>query len=81
MEYWYERSLWVREREVIQVSGPRAECAGPTRGSAKNNSRVMLARPASDPLLAGHDLTRPVSFSSPLDPTRPDPTRDILDTS
>ena len=58
---------------VILVSDPRAECAGPARGSVENNSRVMLARLASDPLLAGHDLTRPVSSSSPLDPTRPDP--------
>ena len=34
----------------------------------KNNAEVILARPASDPFLAGHDLT-PVGFSSPLDPT------------
>ena len=72
MEYWYEKSRWVREREMIQVSDPRAECAGPTHGSVENNSRVMLARPASDPILAGHDLTRPVSFSSPLYWARPD---------
>ena len=58
---------------MIQVSDPRAECTGPTRGSVENYSRVMLTRPASDPLLKGHDLTRPVIFSSPLDPTRPDP--------
>ena len=61
----------VREREVIQVSDPRAEYVGPTRGSVENNSPVMLIRPASDPLLAGHNLTRPVRFPSPLDPTRP----------
>ena len=35
---------WAREREVFQVSNPRAGCAGPTRGSAENNSRVTLAR-------------------------------------
>ena len=62
---------------MIQVSDPRAECAGPTRESVENNSRVMLARPESDPLLAGHDLTRPVSILSYFDPTRPDPTREI----
>ena len=27
-----------------------------------NNSRVMQARPASGPFLAGHDPTQPVSF-------------------
>ena len=59
-----------------EVFGKRAERAGYVsrmrgfdRGSAGNNSRVMLARSASDPFLAGHHLTRPVSFSSPLDPT------------
>ena len=42
-------------------------------GSAENNSRVMLARAASNTFLAGHDLTRPMRFSSPLEPTRPSP--------
>ena len=54
----------------------------------------MLARLASDPFLAGHDLTRPVHFHlllftrpdpardifKNLDPTRPDPTREIRKT-
>ena len=66
-----------RKQDVFQVSGPRDGCAGLTRGSAENNSRVMLARPASALVLAGHDLARPVSFSSPLDPAPPDPTRPV----
>ena len=49
--------------------------AGRIRGSAENNSRVILVRPASDPFLAGHDLTRPVSFDLFL--TRPDPIRPV----
>ena len=61
------------ERFFFQESDARAGCAGPTRGSAENNSRVVLARPASDPLLTGHHLTQPVSFISTLDPTQPDP--------
>ena len=56
------------------IRGPDAR--GPTRGSAEINSGVMLlAGPASGPFLAGHDLTRPARFSSPPDPTRPDPIR------
>ena len=60
-----------KERSGLRVSIRWAGCAGPTRGSAENNSRVTLARPVSDPLLAGHELTRtvPVSFSSTLNPT------------
>ena len=34
--------------------------AGPTRGSAEKNPRVVMT--ASDPYLAGHDSTRPVTF-------------------
>ena len=30
------------------------------------------------PFLMGHGLARPARFSSPPDPTRPDPTREIL---
>ena len=37
-----------------------------------------MVRFASVPLPVGHDLTRTVRFSSPLDPTRPDPTREVL---
>ena len=48
-----------RKRGVVQVSERRVGCAGPVRGSAENNSRVTLARSASDPFLAGHELTRP----------------------
>ena len=59
------------ERFFFQESDARAGCAGPTRGSAENNSRVMLARSASDPFLADHDLTRPVSLHYLL--TRTDP--------
>ena len=72
-------SALVRERTldrkgvVFGVSDPRAGCAGPTRASARNNSRVMLTRRVSDPILADHDLTRPMSFSSPLGPIQPDP--------
>ena len=46
-----------RTGSVFLVSHPRTECAGRTQGSAETNSQVMLARPASDPFLAGHDLT------------------------
>ena len=77
-------SLWITisigAREIFGQKGgsfrsadPRARCEGPTRGSAKNHSRVVLARPASDMFLAGHDLNRPVGFLSPL----LDPNRDI----
>ena len=38
---------------------PGVGCAGPTRESAENYSRVVLARPTDDPFLAGHALTRP----------------------
>ena len=68
----YQRSTWyysvfVREKPLgrtrdVEVSDPRAGCAGPTRGSAENNAWALLARPASDPFLAGHDLNRPVIF-------------------
>ena len=58
-----------RKRDDLEESRLRAGCAGPTRGSAENNSRVVLARPSSDPFLSVHDLSRPVSFSSPPDPT------------
>ena len=62
-----EKSLG-REWNGFEVLDPRAGSAGPTRVSADQNSRVMLARPASVP----HDLTRPVGFSPPsVDPTRP----------
>ena len=63
-----------RSYAIFEIFEARARFAGPTRGSAGNNSRVMLARPASDPFLAGHDLTRPVSFYLL---TRPDPTREV----
>ena len=64
---------WGRERVLFEMAGSRAGCAGPISGSTEKNSRVMLVRSANDPFLASHDLTRPVSFSSPLEPTRPDP--------
>ena len=70
-------AFWVREGEVIKVSDTRAECAGPTRGSVENNSPVMLARLPGDSHLAGQDLNRPVSFLSPLDPTLPNPNREV----
>ena len=54
---------------MFEVLDPRAGRAGPSRGSAENNLRVMLARSASDPFLSVRDLTRPASFSPPLDPT------------
>ena len=50
-------------------SDPRVRPADATRGSAENNSRVILGRPASDSFLAGHYLTRPARFSTPFDPT------------
>ena len=62
-EYWYMRErLWARKAGRFSVSCPRAGCAGPTRGSAENTTRIMLARPASDRFLAADDLTRPVRF-------------------
>ena len=57
----------------MYASDPGDEYADPTGGSAENNSKGMLARPASDLRLAGHDLTPPVRFPSPFDPIRPDP--------
>ena len=62
-----------RQLYVCKKTDPRARSAGPTRGSAEKNSRVMVTRPASDPYLTGHDPTRPVTFRTPPDPTRPDP--------
>ena len=58
----------------IRGSDARAKSAGPTRGSAENNSRVIVTRPASDRYLTGHDPTRPVRFENLL--PRPDPTRE-----
>ena len=48
---------------------PRVRPADPTRGSAETNSRVILARPASDTCLADHDLTRPARFPTTHDLT------------
>ena len=50
-----EREAFRPKREFFKVSDPRA------RGSAEGKSQAMLARPASDPFLAGHDPTQPVS--------------------
>ena len=41
----------------LRRPNPQANSAGSTRRSAKNNPRVMVARIASDPYLAGHDPT------------------------
>ena len=45
-----------RKRKAFEKLDLRAGCAGLTRGSPENNSRVVLAPPASDPFLAGRDL-------------------------
>ena len=39
------------------MSDPRAGSAGPTLESAKDNSRVVLARSAIDPFLMDRDPT------------------------
>lgn len=43
---------------------------GPTRGSAKNNSQVMLARPASDPFKSHSDCIRRSRPPAPHFPPR-----------
>ena len=72
-EYRHESGPRVGSGTLGQIRArgpdPRVRPAGLTRRSAENNSRVILARPASDPILAGHDLTRPARFSTPLNPT------------
>ena len=62
-----------RQIYVCKNTDPRVRSAGPTRGSAENNSRVIVIRPASDPYLTGQNPTRPATFSTPHEATRPDP--------
>ena len=62
-----------RQLQVYKSRDPRARYTGPTRWSAENNSRVILNRPAKiETLLTRPDTTRPVTFQTPPDPTRPD---------
>ena len=63
--YRYEIMSWAESGQSFEVLGS----AGRIRGSAENNSRVMPSQPASGPLLAARD------------PTRPDPTRELFITS
>ena len=62
----------------VGIRGPDAWVRPADQKKTTRESR--LARPTSDPFLADHELARPVIFSSPLDPTRTDPTREIRET-
>ena len=53
------------DREVLRQAAASSEKHGPAgqvHGSAENNSRIMVTRPASNPYPMGHDPTRPVTF-------------------